>query len=149
MPFDIDENMDCIINISNKKNFSNWFLIAGSKDTTFQSKFTIAVKYTTESVKGIAQMLLLIAIAKINNVCKVYEKVARTELKWTLETNGTFVKCSDNINGWEQDCSNSSALAMGLLQSCTKPSIWAFYMYSTWNDPFLCVQPVNHNQWKS
>ena len=28
-----------------------------------------------------------------------------------------------NINGWVQDCSNSSALAMDFLQSCTKPLI--------------------------
>ena len=28
-----------------------------------------------------------------------------------------------HINGLVQDCSNSSALAMELLQSCTKPSI--------------------------
>ena len=30
----------------------------------------------------------------------------------------------DHINGSVQDCSNSSVLAMALLQSCTKPSIW-------------------------
>ena len=30
------------------------------------------------------------------------------------------------IDGLVQDCSNSSALAMELLQSCTKPSIYAF-----------------------
>ena len=29
-----------------------------------------------------------------------------------------------HIDGLVQDCSNSSALAMELLQSCTKPSIW-------------------------
>ena len=29
---------------------------------------------------------------------------------------------SENIDGLVQDCSNSSALAMELLQSCTKPS---------------------------
>ena len=29
------------------------------------------------------------------------------------------------IDGLVQDCSNSSALAMELLQSCTKPSIYA------------------------
>ena len=29
-----------------------------------------------------------------------------------------------NIDGSAQDCSNSSALAMELLQSCAKPSIW-------------------------
>ena len=31
----------------------------------------------------------------------------------------------DYIDGLVQDCSNSSELAMELLQSCTKPSIWA------------------------
>ena len=30
----------------------------------------------------------------------------------------------DDIDGLVQDCSNSSALTMVLLQSCTKPSIW-------------------------
>ena len=30
---------------------------------------------------------------------------------------------SSNIDGLVQDCNNSSALAMVLLQSCTKPSI--------------------------
>ena len=29
-----------------------------------------------------------------------------------------------HVDGLVQDCSNSSALAMELLQSCTKPSIW-------------------------
>ena len=29
-----------------------------------------------------------------------------------------------DIDGLVQDCSNSSALAMELLQSCTKPTIW-------------------------
>ena len=31
-----------------------------------------------------------------------------------------------NIDGLVQDCSNSNALALELLQSCTKPSIWPF-----------------------
>ena len=30
----------------------------------------------------------------------------------------------DHLDGLVQDCSNSSALAMELLQSCTKPLIW-------------------------
>ena len=34
-----------------------------------------------------------------------------------------FIRYPD-INGLVQDCSNSSALAMELLQSCTKPSTW-------------------------
>ena len=38
---------------------------------------------------------------------------------------GSILKKSDDIifNGLVQDCSNSIALAMELLQSCTKPSI--------------------------
>ena len=31
---------------------------------------------------------------------------------------------TQQINGLVQDCSNSSALAMELLQACTKPSKW-------------------------
>ena len=31
------------------------------------------------------------------------------------------------IDGLVQDCSNSSALAMELLQSCTKPSIYLLH----------------------
>ena len=44
-----------------------------------------------------------------------------------------------NFDGLVQDCRNSSALAMELLQSCTKPSIWSaqHYTFSTvcavWN----------------
>ena len=36
----------------------------------------------------------------------------------------TWWPCLQNIDGLVQDCSNSDALAMELLQSCTKPSIW-------------------------
>ena len=32
----------------------------------------------------------------------------------------------DKIHGLVQDCSNSSALAMELLQSCTEPSRWSW-----------------------
>ena len=34
--------------------------------------------------------------------------------------------CIYHIDGLVQDCSNSSTLAMELLQSCSKPSIWSF-----------------------
>ena len=33
-----------------------------------------------------------------------------------------------NIDGLVQDCSNSSAIAIELLQSCTKPSTWYIYI---------------------
>ena len=41
------------------------------------------------------------------------------------------------IDGWVQDCSNSSALAMELPKSCTKPSIyslvrWVLTLYSSY-----------------
>ena len=35
----------------------------------------------------------------------------------------------DKIDGLVQDCSNSSALAMELLQSCTKPSKCMLHLY--------------------
>ena len=34
-----------------------------------------------------------------------------------------------HIDGLVQDCSNSSALAMELLPSCTKPSIYAYILF--------------------
>ena len=42
---------------------------------------------------------------------------------------GAFTKLSLYIHGLVQDCSNSSALAMELLQSCTKPLIWVFTIF--------------------
>ena len=41
-------------------------------------------------------------------------------LLWVL------VNIGSDIEGLAQDCSNSSVLAMELLQSCAKPSIWSF-----------------------
>ena len=35
-----------------------------------------------------------------------------------------------HIDGFVQDCSNSGALAMELLQSCTKPSIYKTIIFS-------------------
>ena len=41
-----------------------------------------------------------------------------------LETSTPCISICYCFDGLVQDCSNSSALAMELLQSCTKPSIW-------------------------
>ena len=41
----------------------------------------------------------------------------------TLAARFQTVRGDVHIDGLVQDCSNSSALAMELLQSCTKPSI--------------------------
>ena len=40
---------------------------------------------------------------------------------------GRHVFMNMHFDGLVQDCSNSSALAVGLLQSCAKPSIYTFY----------------------
>ena len=42
---------------------------------------------------------------------------------------------------WAQDC-NSRTLAMGLLQYCTKPSIWATIEFEAALDNYL---RINHN----
>ena len=46
-----------------------------------------------------------------------------------LFTNG-WKKCYEYFNGLVQDCSNSSALAMELRQSCSKPSIYTWQSLS-------------------
>ena len=50
---------------------------------------------------------------------------------WFLNKRANILKgllLKENIDGLAQDCSNSSALAMELLQSCTKPSICVFWL---------------------
>ena len=47
-----------------------------------------------------------------------------------------------NIDGLVQDCSNSSALAMELLQSCTKPLINAMVMFSTNTNNVYCINKI-------
>ena len=50
-------------------------------------------------------------------------------------TRGRKLKGID-VDGFVQDCSNSMANALDLLQSCTKPSIWlttGYYPDITWN----------------
>ena len=44
----------------------------------------------------------------------------------------TPVKCKGNVDGSVQDCSISSALEMGILQSCTKPSMSLFIQPISW-----------------
>ena len=63
------------------------------------------------------------------------------EWKWNNMENSsrlTGVHCDFYFDGLVQDCSNSSALAVELLQSCTKPSncfcfcIWVLIKTSSW-----------------
>ena len=46
-----------------------------------------------------------------------------------LKIKNSTAKATHNIDGLVQDCSNSSALAMKLLQSCTKPSIFSVLFF--------------------
>ena len=46
------------------------------------------------------------------------------ECTWSLQWLSMFCNQNDYSDGWVQNCSNFSALAMELLQSGTKPSIW-------------------------
>ena len=60
------------------------------------------------------------------------------------------------IDGLEQDYSNSIALAMELLQSCTKPSISSCFQSQIGSNNDNCValaswseSPINHWFWQS
>ena len=67
-----------------------------------------------------------------------------------------YLKLQYDINGFVQDCSNSIANALGLLQSCTKPLMYR--MYNVWlaiNKDFwsfmrwFSLDAVkNENQWR-
>ena len=55
------------------------------------------------------------------------------------------ILCNEYIDGLVQDCSISSALAMEILQSCTKPLIWITCMYelTTLYDLIInCWRPI-------
>ena len=50
----------------------------------------------------------------------------------------------DDINGLVQDCSNSSALAMELLQSSSKPLIFKLVLEMQWD---LMIYLDSHFEW--
>ena len=56
--------------------------------------------------------------------------LATTEKQTTLFW--WYYSVKDDIDGWAQDCSNSIANALELLQSCTKPSISYSLHTQTW-----------------
>ena len=51
------------------------------------------------------------------------------------------------IDGLVQDCSNSSALAMELLQSCTMPWIWRNFVKNNTTDFFQMAHILSIPQW--
>ena len=50
--------------------------------------------------------------------------MAHCQSAWQAAVNQSMMLLSLHVDGLVQDCSNSSALAMELLQSCSKPSMW-------------------------
>ena len=60
------------------------------------------------------------AVATFCHVCFIYH----VKTYWAEKKNIQGIKERIYVDGLAQDCSNSSALAMELLQSCTKPLMW-------------------------
>ena len=73
--------------------------------------------------------LFLKVMARCHQASSHYE-LSQGQYKFTNWD--SFKKMFKHINGLVQDCSNSSALAMELLQSCTKPWIYWFGWSFTW-----------------
>ena len=65
---------------------------------------------------------------------------SQTPFYWSLPLQNVLVKCADtgepHCDGLVQDCSNSSASTMELLQSCTMPSI--ITLITHWPLPGRC-----------
>ena len=73
---------------------------------------------------------------------------------WSIST--SFLTQKSHIDGLVQDCSNSSALALELLQSCAKPSIYQCSSTRLWYLQYISnggtmsyTKPLIYNQWVS
>ena len=56
----------------------------------------------------------------------------------------THICVTRHVDGLVHDCSNSSALAMELLQSCTKPSMWNIFSHWLWRPCPTINRKQNH-----
>ena len=65
--------------------------------------------------------LLTVASALIETLCRPYDAILMTVLEMAAWRFGDW----DHFDGLAQHCSISSALAVKILQSCIKPSIWS------------------------
>ena len=57
--------------------------------------------------------------------------ICSTQFSTHVEMGAAIITVRYNINVWVQDCSNSPANALELLQSCTKPSTWYCIQHCT------------------
>ena len=69
---------------------------------------------------------------------KAQQSKNRVHISWDILYCGFVSVCvtessekQNHVDGFVQDCSNSIANALEILQSCTKPSIW--YYFVLWN----------------
>ena len=70
---------------------------------------------------------------KSASTCNVNKKEKKNQLISTIDMSVESKSSRDYLDGLAQDCGNSSALALELMQSCTKPATWksdiSTYMY--------------------
>ena len=81
---------------------------------------------------GLMQLLYLVTEPSLYGLAKDI---------YCLSLHETQVQCAHYINGLVQDCSNSIALAMELLQSCTKPLISCCHS-CYWDRVLLVLQHI-------
>ena len=90
-------------------------------------------------LRAISWGILKISIMKICCKIPIPIRICWIIAHWNLPRASPWITCQyhteyyddkDIFDGLVQDCSNSSALAMELLQSCTKPSYWYMTMLS-------------------
>ena len=67
------------------------------------------------------------------------------DLKWRFIANHFKSDFMHHFDGLVQDCSISSALAMEILQSCTKPSILDIFVSVFWNYEIWMFFSINHH----
>ena len=54
------------------------------------------------------------------------EEVMAYQVVWSyMDYKCEFYQLQDHVDGLEQNCSISIAIALEILQSCTKPSMWS------------------------
>ena len=84
------------------------------------------------------------------NMNKLFTKIPK---HLYYKHNKTKYKKTNQINGLAQDCSNSSALAMELLQSCAKPSTYfihylaSFIAMESWSSQCFCCSCFSKCRW--
>ena len=94
---------------------------------------------TFKSKQSWGQCMLSSEIISIKDTYKIKHEmtvplVINGQVRCSISHNPTSIFFAQsllhhNTNAFVQDCSNSSVLAMELLQSCTKPSIYSHYIY--------------------